>query len=69
MGLPITIYSDDDRAFEAEVKAFFESEMINQVITRSHAHVAERFIKTLKKNLYTIGLETQTVNGRICYLL
>jgi hypothetical protein len=52
MGLPITVYSDDDRAFKAEVKAFFESEMINHVITRSHAHVAERFIKTLKSAIH-----------------
>jgi hypothetical protein len=52
MGLPITVYSDDDRAFKAEVKAFFESEMINHVITRSHAHVAERFIKTLKNAIH-----------------
>jgi len=52
MGLPITVYSDDDRAFKAEVKAFFESEMINHVITRSRAHVAERFIKTLKSAIH-----------------
>ncbi len=52
MGFPITVYSDDDGAFKAEVKAFFESEMINQVITRSHAHVAERFIKTLKSAIH-----------------
>ena len=50
MGYPMNIYSDDDPAFKSKVKEFFNGEGINHIITLTHANVAERFIRTLKKS-------------------
>ena len=52
MGYPISIYSDDDGAFKSKVKTLFESEGINHIVTRSHANVVERWIRTLKSGIH-----------------
>ena len=52
MGCPISIYSDDDGAFKSKVKTLFESEGINHIVTRSHANVVERWIRTLKSGIH-----------------
>ena len=52
MGFPMSIYSDDDGAFKSVVKEFLEGENITQIITLTHANVAERFIRTLKNMIH-----------------
>jgi predicted dithiol-disulfide oxidoreductase (DUF899 family) len=52
MGYPMSVYSDDDGAFNRKVKDFFKSEGIEHIITRTHANVAERFIRTLKNGIF-----------------
>ena len=49
----MSINSDDDEAFETIVSKFFKNEAINQTITRTHANVVERHIRTLK-NIYVL---------------
>ena len=48
MGFPMSIYSDNDGAFQSVVKKFFDDEGIEHIITQTHANVAERFIRTIK---------------------
>ena len=52
MGYPMSVYSDDDPAFKAEVKELFNSEGINHLTTLTHANVAERFIRNLKMGIH-----------------
>ena len=52
MGFPMSIYSDNDRAFQAGVKDFFEKEGITHVVTLTHANVVERFIRTMKNMIH-----------------
>ena len=52
MGSPISIYSDNDGAFQSVVKEFLKNEGIQHIITSTHAHVAERFIRTIKKMIH-----------------
>ena len=54
MGYPISIYSDDDGVFATknQVQDFFNSEGIKYIITNTHANVAERFIRTMKKKIH-----------------
>ena len=52
MGFPMSVYSDNDRAFQAGVKDFFEKEGITHVVTLTHANVVERFIRTMKICVY-----------------
>ena len=52
MGFPMSIYSDDDRAFQSVVKDFFQREGINHITTLTHANVAERFIRTIKNMVH-----------------
>ena len=51
MGYPVSVHSDDDAAFATknQVQDFFSSEGINHIITKTHANVVERFIRTIKK--------------------
>ena len=46
MVYPRSIYSDDDGACKPTVKAFFDEEGINHVITLTHANVVGRFTRT-----------------------
>ena len=52
MGFPMSVYSDNDRAFQAGVKEFFEKEGITHVVTLTHANVVERFIRTMKNMIH-----------------
>ena len=52
MGFPMSVYSDNDRAFRAGVKDFFEKEGITHVVTLTHANVVERFIRTMKNMMH-----------------
>ena len=52
MGFPMSIYSDNDGAFQSVVKEFFEGEGIEHIITQTHANVAERFIRTMKNMIH-----------------
>ena len=52
MGSPISIYSDNDGAFESVVKEFFKNEGIQHIITSTHANVAERFIRIMKNMIH-----------------
>ena len=52
MGFPMSVYSDNDRAFRAGVKDFFEKEGITHVVTLTHANVVERFIRTMKNMIH-----------------
>ena len=51
-GDPISIYSDDDGAFRSKVKALFDGEGINNIVTSTHANVAERWIRTLQNAIH-----------------
>ena len=52
MGFPMSIYSDNDGAFQSVVKKFFDDEGIQHIITQTHANVAERFIRTMKNMIH-----------------
>ena len=54
MGYPMSVYSDDDGAFATknQVQDFFNSEGINHIVTKTHANVAERFIRTMKNKIH-----------------
>ena len=49
---PMSIYSDNDRAFQADVKDFFEKEGTTHVVTLTHANVVERFIRKMKNMMH-----------------
>ena len=52
MGSPMSVYSDNDRAFQAGVEEFLEKEGITHVVTLTHANVVERFIRTMKNMIH-----------------
>ena len=52
MGFPMSIYSDNDGAFQSVVKKFFDHEGIQHIVTQTHANVAERFIRTMKNMIH-----------------
>ena len=52
MGFPMSIYSDNDGAFQSVVKKFVDDEGIQHIITQTHANVAERFIRTMKNMIH-----------------
>ena len=52
-GKPKTIYSDDEGAFISnEIQKYFKDEDIRHLVTKSHAPVAERQIRTFKNMIY-----------------
>ena len=51
MGFPITVFSDSDGAFQSVVKEFLEGEGVNVKTTLTHANVAERLIRSIKKGI------------------
>ena len=53
-GKPKTIYSDDEGAFSksTEIQKYFKDEDIRHLVTKSHAPVAERQIRTFKDMIY-----------------
>ena len=52
MGYPMSIYSDNDGAFQSVVKKFFGDEGIQYIVAQIHANVAERFIRTIKNMIH-----------------
>ena len=48
----MSISSDNDGAFQAGVKDFFEKEGITHMVTLTHAYVVERFIRTMKNIMH-----------------
>ena len=54
MGYCMSCYTDDDGAFATKnhVQDFFNSEGINHIVTKTHANVAERFIRTMKNKIH-----------------
>ena len=52
LGHPMSIYTDDDGAFAyKKLQEYLKSEAIRSIITLTHASVAERVIRTVKKML------------------
>ena len=52
-GKPKTFYSDDEGAFISnEIQKYFKDEGIRHLVTKSHAPVAERQIRTFKNMIY-----------------
>ena len=50
LGQPLSIYSDDEGALNSKkLQAFFKGEGITHIITKTHANVVERAIRTFKK--------------------
>ena len=50
---PKIIYTDDEGALKTEaMQKYFNEKNISHIITRTHAHFAERFIRTFKDALY-----------------
>ena len=52
MGFPMSIYSDNDGAFQSVVKKFFDDEGIQHIVTQTHANVAKRFLRTMKNMMH-----------------
>ena len=52
-GKPASIVSDDEGSFNSKVlQDYFEEHKIKNIVTRGHAPVAERFIRTIKDMIY-----------------
>ena len=52
-GKPQSIYSDDEGAFVSNIiQKYFKDNNIRHIVTRTHATVAERTIRTIKKMIY-----------------
>jgi len=50
---PKFLYTDDEAALsKPDMKQYFEDNNIHHIVTRSHAHMAERAIRTFKDSLY-----------------
>ena len=50
---PLFLYTDDEGALnKSDIKKYFEDNKIHHIITRSHANIAERAIRTFKNSLY-----------------
>ena len=60
LGYPESIYSDDDGAFKyKKFQDFLKGEGIEHIVTLTHANVAERFIRTIKKMIGDRALVTK----------
>ena len=52
-GKPETVYSDDEGALNSkEIQAYFNETKIKHIVSRGHAPVAERSIRTIKDWIY-----------------
>ena len=52
-GKPETVYSDDEGALNSkEIQAYFNENNIKHIVSRGHAPVAERSIRTIKDLIY-----------------
>ena len=54
MKYALSIYSDDDGAFKANVKELFDGEGIKHITTLTHTNVVERLIRTIKTGINEI---------------
>ena len=62
LGQPLSIYSDDEGALNSKkLQGFFKDEGITHIVTKTHANVAERMIRTVKK---MIGDRLRHYKGR-----
>ena len=52
LGFPMSVFNDNDRAFQARAKHFFDKEGITHVVTLTHANVVERFFRTMKNMIH-----------------
>lgn len=52
LGPPLSIYTDEDGAFQNEFADLLRSENIEHRVTRAHAPFVERFIRTLKRLVF-----------------
>ena len=52
MGIPRSVYTDDGSEFKGKVKELFEGEGITHITTVTHAHVVERYIRTIKNGIH-----------------
>ena len=60
MGYPNSMYSDDDGAFNyKKFQDFLKGEGIEHIVTLTHANVAERAIRTIKKMITDRALVTK----------
>ena len=60
LGYPESIYTDDDGAFNyKKLQDWLKGEGINHVVTLTHANVAERAIRTIKKMIGDRALVTK----------
>ena len=60
LGFPNSIYSDDDGAFNyKKLQDYLKGEGIEHVVTLTHANVAERAIRTIKKMITDRALNTK----------
>ena len=60
LGYPNSIYSDDEPTFMSnKFQEFLKGEGIEHVVTLTHANVAERFIRTIKKMITDRALVTK----------
>ena len=60
LGFPNSIYSDDDGAFNyKKLQDYLKGEGIEHVVTLTHANVAERAIRTIKKMITDRALHTK----------
>ena len=60
LGFPNSIYSDDEGSFKSnKLQEFLKGEGIEHVISLTHANVAERFIRTIKKMITDRALVTK----------
>ena len=54
-GKPETFYTDDEGALNSkEIQNYFKHENINHIVSRGHAGVAERAIRTFKSLMYKL---------------
>ena len=52
-GTPEILYTDDESALSTDaMKKYLKDNDVKHIITRSHAHIAERAIRTFKDSLY-----------------
>lgn len=52
MGIPRSVYTDEGSEFKGKVKELFDGEGIKHITTVTHAHVVERFLRTIKNGIH-----------------
>lgn len=52
MGIPRSVYTDEGSEFKGKVKELFDGEGVKHITTATHAHVVERFLRTIKNGVH-----------------